>query len=217
MCLGQAPTLLRMLLPTRLALGKGGKTVIEPSNNLVAVSAKRGLDGSFHTSMNRRGSAKIAATLLGQPRSQVAGAGAAVHGFARGRQAKTLFRGLVGLHLGLGFCFSHDKTRSQSAKRAIKVTLPKRQTGKLLQFTSEMPQRHPPPTKLSRQRVTNYIGRLQKAKEHRRDQITRITHKLDVFDSAAGGMGALRHAFRPSRLRSQPLRPTVSTPVAVGQ
>ncbi len=39
-----------------------------------------------------------------------------MHRFTRGRQAETLFRGLVGFHLGLGFGFGHDKTQGKLTK-----------------------------------------------------------------------------------------------------
>jgi len=95
---------------------KGGTDIertwlIEPS---VAVTAQGGLDRLFHAFMDRGGSAKVATTLLRQPGCQVARAGAAVHRFTRGRQAKTLFCRLVGFHLGLGFSFGHDKIKPQN-------------------------------------------------------------------------------------------------------
>lgn len=136
--------------------------------------------------MKGRGSAKVAATLLGQAGRQVARTCAAVHGFARGRQAKTLFRGLVGLHLGLGFCFSHDKTRSQSSKRAIRRLCRSGKLENCCRFLRKRPQRHPPPTKRYRQRVPHYIGRISEAKEHRWPQKARITNKSGAITADDG-------------------------------
>ncbi len=86
---------------------------------LVAILAECLLNRLFHAFVNRSGSAQVSSTLLGDGGSQVASSGTSVHSFTRGRQAKSLFRGLVGLHFGLGFGFGHDKTRSQSTRRAI--------------------------------------------------------------------------------------------------
>ncbi len=72
------------------------------------------MNGFFHAIMDSGRSSQIAATLLRQTGCQVACAGGSMHRFARGRQAKSLFGGLVGLHLGLGFGFGHDKTLSQN-------------------------------------------------------------------------------------------------------
>ncbi len=88
-------------MPTETCTKENG----EEKRGLVAVTTQGSLNRAFVGFVSRGGTTQIAATLLGQTGCQVAGSSPAMHRFARGRQAKTLFGGLVGLHLGLGFGF----------------------------------------------------------------------------------------------------------------
>jgi hypothetical protein len=69
---------------------------------LVAVPIEGDGNLLFHWRRQRTRAAQVAATLVGDPVSQVARAGFPMHGLTTRRQAKSLLGAFVGLHFGHG-------------------------------------------------------------------------------------------------------------------
>ena len=67
----------------------------------------------FHAGVDRRGTTQVSAAFAGNSLRKVASPAAAVHRFALGRKAKTLFRAFMGLNLALAFTLAHHSRRSK--------------------------------------------------------------------------------------------------------